>query len=61
MSVINRVLDRGVNKRSELLNFKKWSDNPRSAWYYYDVIEATNSHEYVGSRPNEDWTEILTD
>lgn len=60
MTIINRVLNRGVNEKSELLNFKVWPDNEASAWYYYDVIEATNEHEYTGSRPSENWTSIRT-
>lgn len=59
MAIINRVLNRGVNQDSALLNFKIWSDNDASAWYYYDVIEATNEHEYTGSRPSENWTNLV--
>lgn len=58
MTVINQALDRGVNKDSTLLNFKVWPDNPAGAWYYYEVIEATNGHDYTGRRPNEDWTAL---
>ena len=58
MTIINRVLDRGVNEQSELLNFKVWPDNASSAWYYYEVIEASNEHEYTGSRPSENWTSL---
>ena len=50
-----------MNEKSELLNFKVWPDNPESAWYYYEIIEASNAHEYTGSRPSEDWTRILKD
>ena len=59
MTIINRVLNRGVDGNSELLGFKKWVDNKPSDWFYYDVIEATNSHEYTGARPSENWTKIL--
>jgi uncharacterized repeat protein (TIGR02543 family) len=58
MTIINRVLDRGVNEQSELLSFKVWPDNASSAWYYYEVIEASNEHEYTGSRPSENWTSL---
>lgn len=61
MTILNSVLNRGVNEKSELLNFKVWPDNPESAWYYYEIIEASNAHEYTGSRPSEDWTRILKD
>lgn len=28
---------------------KQWPDNPRDAWYYADILEATNSHDYTWS------------
>ena len=59
MTIINRVLNRGVDADSTLLNFKKWPDNRTVDWFYYDVIEATNAHEYSGARPSETWTKIL--
>ena len=58
MTIINRVLNRGVNEKSELMNFRAWPDNEPSAWYYYEVIEASNEHEYTGSRPSENWTSL---
>ena len=61
MTILNSVLNRGVNEKSELLNFKVWPDNPKTAWYYYEVIEASNGHEYTGSRPSEDWTSLVKD
>ena len=57
MAIINRALNRGVDKTSWLGSYVEWPDNHRSAWYYYEVIEATNNHYYTGSRPSEDWTE----
>ena len=42
---------------SELKNYKSFKDNAnKKEWYYYEVIEATNEHEYTGKRPNEQWT-----
>lgn len=58
MAIINRALNRGVDASSELLNFRSFPDNPATAWYYYEVIEATNGHNYIGSRPSEDWTAL---
>lgn len=58
ISIINRVLDRGVSRGSELLSYKVWPDNSPTEWYYYEIIEATNDHEYTGTRPNENWTSL---
>ena len=57
-TILNRVLDRGVDKDSELLSFRVWPDNSEKDWFYYEIIEATNDHEYTGSRPSENWTKI---
>lgn len=51
---------------------KNWPDNSNSAWYYADVLEATNSHNYTWtvnvknglsseSLITEQWTNIRTD
>lgn len=58
MTVINRTLNRGVDESSRLPSFKAWPDNDPSAWYYYEVIEATNRHLYTGSRPSENWLSV---
>lgn len=58
MVIINRALCRGVDDGSELLSFKRYPDNVFGAWYYYEVIEATNGHTYTGARPSEDWTSL---
>lgn len=58
MTIINRVLDRGVDEDSTLPEFKLWPDNTPDDWFYFDVIEATNSHEYTGSRPSENWLSV---
>ena len=59
MAIINRVLDRGVSQSSTLLSYHVWPDNDPTAWYYYEIIDATNAHEYTGTRPNENWTKIF--
>ncbi|MBR4015370.1 MAG: S-layer homology domain-containing protein, partial [Anaerotignum sp.] len=61
VSILNRILNRGVNETSRLGDFKNFMDNADpSAWYYFEIIEAANSHEYEGRRPNENWLSIIT-
>lgn len=48
-----------MDENSTLLNFRVFPDNLPGTWYYYEVIEATNGHNYTGSRPSEDWTAIF--
>lgn len=61
MTIINRLLVRYVNKEGLHADAKQWPDNLESAWYYYNVLEATNSHEYVRQADgyNEKWTGML--
>ncbi len=58
MAIINRVLGRGVSEEGLHENvYKNWADNADpNEWYYYEIIEAGNSHNYTGARPSEVWS-----
>jgi hypothetical protein len=44
---MNRVLQRSPDKDHMIAGMITWPDNmDTSAWYYADVQEATNSHDY---------------
>lgn len=61
MRLFNNILDRHVDAEGLLENATQWTDNTVSSWYYYDVLEATNSHkceERTDANANEKWTEI---
>ncbi|MFD2114137.1 S-layer homology domain-containing protein, partial [Paenibacillus yanchengensis] len=60
MKFINSVLNRKLRAEDVHEDTKQWPDNPSTKWYYEDVLEATNHHEY--SRDEEDyelWDEVL--
>ena len=63
MTIVNRTLGRAPDADHFLKDMIVWPDNPKSAWYYEAVQEATNSHEYVmkgtGTNQYEEWTKIL--
>ena len=61
MTIINRVLMRSVNKEGLHADTRLWIDMVGDEWYYYIVLEATNSHNYVRQADgiNENWTEIV--
>ena len=62
MTMINAVLEREVDADGLCKGYKKWSDNIEGKWYYYQVIEATNYHEYVVEKnDSEKWIKILDD
>ncbi|MCR4963203.1 MAG: S-layer homology domain-containing protein [Firmicutes bacterium] len=61
MALINRVLNRNPESPADLLqDMIKWPDNMDTAkWYYLDVQEATNSHDYERkANHTERWTKI---
>lgn len=68
MQIVNNTLRRTPHKDRLLpeSSMNMWPDNPRTAWYYAAVQEATNSHEYqrasfkdyeqwLAKLPERDW------
>ena len=64
MSLINRVLDRRVDATGLVDGYKTFSDVKATDWYYYQVIEATNNHDYAKRNSMSDmetWTKVKED
>ncbi|MDE7218585.1 MAG: S-layer homology domain-containing protein, partial [Oscillospiraceae bacterium] len=61
VTMINRMLDRTPDKDHLLPDMIRWPDNTEDKWYYADMQEATNSHDYERMEMVliEDWTELL--
>jgi len=62
VTIINRMLDRVPDAEHMLEDMIVWTDNQdQTAWYYADIQEATNSHDY--DRPevftSESWTKLV--
>ena len=62
MTMINRVLCRMPQSKSDLLNsMVTWSDNKPSDWHYLAVQEATNSHDFDRQgEVGESWTKLTS-
>lgn len=61
-TLINSVLERTPHKDHLLEKMIKWEDNMDvSAWYYAQIQEATNSHDYtrMSDRNIEKWERLL--
>lgn len=63
-AIINRTLGRVPDAdRMSIRPLVTWPDCDEDAWYYADMMEATNSHDYqwitVGGEKTEKWTEKL--
>ena len=64
MAIVNRTLGRKPDADHLLPDMITWPDNmDTSAWYYADVQEATNSHDFdiieVNGEQVESWTTLL--
>ncbi len=59
MKIVNAALERKPHKDYLLDDMIKWPDNAdTAAWYYADVQEATNSHNYRKNTNYEVWKEL---
>ena len=60
MTLMNHMLGREADKEYINANVSKLHDfsdlHDSSAWYYYDVVEATNGHDYDKLTTGEVWT-----
>lgn len=62
MTIVNNMLGRQVNAEGLHEDAVQWTDNTEDAWYYYEVLEATNSHKYEDRAEgvlDETWTECV--
>jgi len=67
VTMVNRCLQRSVDEEGLTEEYINWPDNTADAWYYYEILEAANYHDYLRSdRPaeeqafcHEDWTELI--
>ena len=64
VTIVNRTLDRHPDQENFLEDMLVWPDNmDTEKWYYADMQEATNSHEYQMKTKNgekyEVWTKML--
>jgi len=56
VTMVNRCLQRAVDEDGLLDEYIDWPDNLPGAWYYYEIIEAANYHDYDRSnREIEGW------
>ncbi|WP_289356878.1 MucBP domain-containing protein [Paenibacillus sp. S-12] len=62
MAFINSVLNRKVHNDEIHKDAKKWPDITPTNWYYSDVMEATNYHDYHRIKDNfESWDKVNAD
>lgn len=58
IAMVNRILGRSIQAGTVLSGYKSFQDVPASAWYYWDIVEASNSHSHSMDGSTEQWTAI---
>ena len=61
-TIVNRMLGRSADQHFVDQNSDKlraFPDVPLSHWAYYQIVEATNSHNYTKGSNGETWSLIL--
>ena len=58
MAIINRITVRRPTEHSFAGEYKEWPDSQKADWFYEDVIEATNGHDFerLDEIMTEGWT-----
>ncbi|MDE7245684.1 MAG: S-layer homology domain-containing protein [Oscillospiraceae bacterium] len=56
--MVNRILGRSVSAETVTGGYKTFEDVPVGSWYYWDVVEASNSHNYSRNGSTETWTAL---
>lgn len=60
VAVMNRILNRNANKAEILQGVKEFKDLSKDAWYYEDMVTATNSYTAERNMDNsQKWTKLL--
>lgn len=60
-TIVNRMLGRSVDKDyvdSHTADLRQFTDLAGTYWAYYDIMEATNGHEYTKIDGVEDWVRV---
>lgn len=58
-TIVNRMLDRSADEDyvdSHTASLRQFTDLADTHWAYYDIMEATNTHDYTKRNGAEDWT-----
>ena len=56
--MVNRILGRSASAGTVVDGYKTFSDVPANAWYYWDIVEASNDHAFRLDGSTEHWTAL---
>ena len=61
ITIVNRMLGRSADEsfvNRHLDDFLLFSDVSRDYWAYYQIVEATNAHDYTKNNAGEEWSNL---
>ena len=56
--MVNRILGRSASADTVVNGYKTFSDVAAGAWYYWDIVEASNDHTFNLDGSTEKWTAL---
>ena len=56
--MVNRILGRSVSAEDVVGGYKTFEDVPAGSWYYWDLVEASNTHTFNRNGSTETWTAL---
>ena len=56
--MVNRILGRSASADTVVKGYKTFSDVAAGAWYYWDIVEASNGHSFSMDGSTEKWTAL---
>ncbi|CCY26443.1 MAG: S-layer homology domain-containing protein [Evtepia gabavorous] len=60
-TIVNRMLGRAADKDyvdDHIDELRQFPDVSKTNWAYYNIVEATNAHDYTKSSGTETWTNV---
>ena len=60
-TIVNRMLDRSADEDyvdSHTASLRQFTDLADTHWAYYDIMEATNTHDYTKDTDGETWADL---
>lgn len=58
ISMFNRILNRKTSADAVVNGYKTFSDVPAGKWFYWDIVEASNAHDFTRNGSAEKWTAL---
>ena len=56
--MVNRILNRKASADAVVTGYKTFTDVPAGKWFYWDIVEASNAHNFTMSNSAEKWTAL---